>query len=292
MIKHHVKTQLKTKPLPGFTFWAFWTIVSSPRGVCICSAQEQVLADLPPKTEATRNAYFELAKTEFENCFFFGYITRYYQHPSEWIFYSLWYDYLFQVSTVSNAAPLMQRLSGLQIVLWLPLTRWQKVGKKWVVVVVVVVLVLVLVLVLVFVLLLLLLLLLSCSLFFFCFAFPEDSWGETRTISPKLLAQNSLGELCELCILDISLGRSFEVKVRSKNTSLRVYVCQFAMRRLLQGFGNLWHDSDYTSSAKVDQMSYSYSPQFFLLGSRMLSFFWFGKKARRWIFTWLDIAKW
>ena len=31
----------------------------------------------------------------------------------------------------------------------------------------------------------------------------------------------------------------------------------------------------YTSSAKVDQMSYSYSPQFFLLGSRMLSFFGF-----------------
>lgn len=74
MIKDHVKTQLKTKPLPGFTFWAFWTIVSSPRGVCICSAQEQVLADLPPKTEATRNAYFELAKTEFENWGYFFWI--------------------------------------------------------------------------------------------------------------------------------------------------------------------------------------------------------------------------
>ena len=178
-----------TKPLPGFTFWAFWTIVSSQRGFCICSAQEQVLADLPPKTEATRNAYFELAKPEFENwgLFFFG-LTRYYQHPSEWIFYALWYDYLFQVSTVSNAARLMQRLSGLQIVLWLPLTRWQKVGRKWVVVVVVVVVVaVVVVVVLVLVLVFVLLLLLSCSLLFFFFAFPEDLWGEIRIISPEAL---------------------------------------------------------------------------------------------------------
>ena len=139
----------------------------------------------------------------------------------------------------------MQRLSGLQIVLWLPLTRWQKVGRKlWLS------LLLWLSLSLSLFLFLFLFLFLSSpsssSFFFFLvlccsfFAFPEDSWGEIRTISSEALgSKQSTGELCELCILDISLRRSFEVKVRSENTSLRVYVCQFAMRRLLQGFGNL-----------------------------------------------------
>ena len=41
------------------------------------------------------------------------------------------------------------------------------------------------------------------------FFFPEDSWERFGSFPPKLLAQNSLGELCELCILEESYEQKF-----------------------------------------------------------------------------------
>ena len=246
MIEDH-DTQLKTQPLP--------------KGLPHCPRWGASFGRFAAKDRGTSEGQlFELAKTEFENwgVFIFSWITRYYQHPSEWIFYSLWWcHYLFKFQRFQmlliwcNDFLVCRLFFGFHL---LAGKRWGGNGLslRWSLSLSLslsLFFVLVLVLVLVFVLLLLLLLLvLCCSLLFFFSLFRKILGERFGPFPPKLLAQNSR---LENFVSSASWTYLWEEVLRSRSgprtLALESMCASLQWGRLLQGFGNLWQDSDYTS---------------------------------------------